>query len=64
MNFTKTLNIEAPSMVVATAKVEALESLSKTDSDTLLKIADLMKKPGAAEKFNNAFNNPMVKMLF
>lgn len=64
MNFTKTLNIEAPSMVVATAKVEALESLSKTDSDTLLKIADLMKKPGAAEKFNKALNNPMVKMLF
>lgn len=36
----------------------------KADTETLAKIAELIQKPNACNKFQKALNNPLVKALF
>lgn len=37
---------------------------NKADTETLAKIAELIAKPNACEKFKKALSNPLVKALF
>ena len=65
MKYEKYLIIDAPTESIAHRKINALTSLSiTTDTDTIEKIANLMKNEGASAKFNKALNNPLIKSFF
>lgn len=65
MKYEKYLIIDAPTESIAHRKINALTSIAiNADTDTIEKIADLMKNEGAISKFNKALNNPIIKSFF
>lgn len=60
-----TINVMAASEPLAIVKAKLAEKIASHGSeDALKKIAELIEKPNASEKFLKALNNAFIKALF
>jgi mannitol/fructose-specific phosphotransferase system IIA component (Ntr-type) len=59
------LQIQAADKTQETLKKMSLQHIANhADLETLQKIAELIQKPNACEKFKKALNNSLVKAMF